>query len=85
MNPGGTWTSGSHSMYGEVGISNLVQIVWSTSISNGAEVFIGYACSSNGETGYRLIVPYGAEYTPVDTESPNEIVTGVVHRAAAGC
>ncbi|VAX19852.1 hypothetical protein MNBD_NITROSPINAE03-2058 [hydrothermal vent metagenome] len=81
----GTWTSGSHPLFTDVGISNLVQIVWSSTVSNGAQVFIAYACNPNGDDGYRVIVPYGAKYTPVGTESPNEIVIGALQRVAAGC
>jgi prepilin-type N-terminal cleavage/methylation domain-containing protein len=82
---GGTWTSGFHPLFTEVAITKLVQIVWTSSDVNGAQVFTANGCNSNGNDGYRVIIPYGAAYTPVDTESPNEIVSGAIHRAAAGC
>jgi len=81
----GTWTSGAHTLFTDVSISDLVQIVWSSSVLNGAQVFIAYACNPNGNDGYRVIVPYGAKYSQVDTESPNEIVNGALQRVAAGC
>lgn len=79
-----TWTSGFHPLFTEVTISKLVQILWQSLVLNGFQVFIAYGCSSNGNNGYRVIIPYG-EYTPVSGEVPNEIESGALYRAVAGC
>lgn len=78
------WTSGFHPLFTEVSISNLVSINWQATVMNGSQVFIAYSCSTNGDLGYRVIVPYGASYTSVSGEAPNEIVTGNF-RGNAGC
>lgn len=81
-----TWTidAGVQPPFTEVVVSDLVTILWQSLTLNGFQVFIAYACSANGDDGYRVIVPYG-EYTPVAGEVPNEIASGALYRAAAGC